>query len=68
VSSIAALVVKFEAGIFAIAALGAAIQFYKADWSSSIFIFVWIALLLNIPLAWYAGRSLYLSRRKKSSP
>ena len=59
-----AVLMKFE-GIFVVLALiGAAIQLHKSGWRSALFIFAWMFVLLNIPLLWYVGKSLFGDWRK----
>jgi hypothetical protein len=48
---------KYELVVAAIALLGGIVQWFKAGWLSAAFIFVWIFVLLNLPVLWYAGRT-----------
>jgi len=48
--------VKYQCTLAAIALGLAAIQWHKSGWRSALFIFCWVFALLNLPVAWYAGK------------
>jgi hypothetical protein len=59
---------RYECIVAVVALIAAAIQWHKAGWSSALFIFVWIFVLINIPLLWYLGKSTVADwwRRRRS--